>query len=225
VRTGTAREISAVGKLALKGGAQNLTFVEDGRAAVDEIALHSFDVVPMDVQMPVLDGLTATRTIREIERSRPNPATPIVALTAHARQKDIEMSIEAGRDSHLSKPPSKPKLLAGIEKHGRPDRLSPPPAEPIPIRIPEGLEALVPPYLASRREEIRELEKWLGTADFEHLSVAAHNLKGSGQSYGFSDLTRLGKVLEESAQAADTDAVRWLLEQLGDYLNRVQLLP
>jgi len=208
----------------LKGGAYSLTFVEDGQAALDEFALHSFDLVLMDVQMPVMDGLTATRQIRELERTRPHRAIPIVALTAHASQKDTQMSIQAGCDSHLSKPISKPKLVAAIEKYGRPARVSSPPAAPIPVRMPEGLEELVPPYLSSRRQEIPELAKLLAAADFERLSALAHNLKGSGLSFGFSDLTRLGAALENSSREADTAAVQGLLEQLGDYLNRVQLV-
>jgi PAS domain S-box-containing protein len=208
----------------LKGGAYSLTFVDDGQAAVDEFALHSFDLVLMDVQMPVMDGLTATRKIREFELSRPHRATPIVALTAHASQKDTEMSIRAGCDSHLSKPISKLKLVATIEKYGRPNRVSSPPAAPIPIHMPEGLEDLVPRYLSARREEIPELAKLLAIADFERLRSLAHNLKGSGLSFGFSDLTRLGAELENSSREADTAAVTGLLEQLGDYLNRVQLV-
>jgi PAS domain S-box-containing protein len=208
----------------LKGGAYDVTFVEDGQAAVEEFSIQSFDLVLMDVQMPVMDGLTATRTIREFERSRGNRATPIVALTAHASQRDTEMSVEAGCDSHLSKPISKSKLVATIEKYGRSSRLASLPAEPIPIRVPEGLEELVPPYLASRREEVRELKRLLAAGDFESLSGLAHNLKGSGESYGFSDLTRLGRALESSSKDADGAAVQGLLEQLDDYLSRVQLV-
>ncbi len=208
----------------LKGGPYILTFVDDGQAAVDEVTRRSFDLVLMDVQMPVMDGLTATRAIRELERERGNPATPIVALTAHAGQKDIEMSIVAGCDSHLSKPISKPKLVGAIEKFGRRHGFSALPAKPIPIRMPEGLIELLPQYLSDRREEIQALAKLLAVADFEGLRAVAHNLKGSGQSYGFSDLTRLGGLLEESAQGADARTTQGLLDQLGDYLKRVQLV-
>jgi CheY-like chemotaxis protein len=209
----------------LKGGPYILTFAEDGQAAVDEFSHRPFDLVLMDIQMPVMDGLSAARAIRELERTRGNPATPIVALTAHAGQKDIQMSTEAGCDSHLSKPISKPKLVAAIEEYGRRTRLSSRAAEPIPIRMPDGLEEAASGYLSSRRAEIQELTKLLAAGDFERLSVMAHNRKGSGQSYGFSELTQLDRALEQSAQDADGRAVQGLLEQLGDYLQRVQLVP
>jgi CheY-like chemotaxis protein len=208
----------------VKGGPYILTFVEDGQAAVDEFSRRSFELVLMDIQMPVMDGLTAARALRELERQRGHPATPIIALTAHAGPADIEISLKAGCDSHLSKPISKAKLLAAIETYGRRTNTASQAAKPIPIHIPDGLEDLVPNYLASRREEIPELAKMLAAGDFERLRILAHNLKGTGQSYGFSDLTRLGRALEESAQNEDGHAVRGLLNQLGDYLDRVQLV-
>jgi PAS domain S-box-containing protein len=208
----------------VKGGPYILTFVEDGQAAVDEFSQRSFELVLMDIQMPVTDGLTAARAIRELERQRGRPATPIIALTAHAGHTDIEMSTKAGCDAHLSKPISKAKLLAAIETYGRRHGATSKTGNSIPIRMPEGLEELVPPYLSSRRQEIPELKKMLADGDFTRLSVVAHNLKGTGQSYGFSDLTRLGRALEESAHSADDYAVRGLLDQLGDYLERVQLV-
>lgn len=110
-------------------------------------------------------------------------------------------------------------LVDGIQDY------APPAAEPIPIRVPEGLGELVPSYLASRREEIGELRSLLAAANFERLGALAHNLKGSGLSYGFSDLTRLGRALEVSAKGADAGAIEGLLEQLGDYLQRVHLVP
>jgi HPt (histidine-containing phosphotransfer) domain-containing protein len=134
------------------------------------------------------------------------------------------MSTKAGCDAHLSKPISKAKLLAAIETYGRRHGATSKTGNSIPIRMPEGLEELVPPYLSSRRQEIPELKKMLADGDFTRLSVVAHNLKGAGQSYGFSDLTRLGRDLEESAHSADDYAVRGLLDQLGDYLERVQLV-
>ena len=61
--------------------------------------------------------------------------------------------------------------------------------------------------------------------DFEGLPIMAHHLKSSGQSYGLSDLARLGRALDESAKNADARAVQELPEKLGDCLQRVQLEP
>jgi len=101
----------------LKGSPHRLTFAENGKMAVDRVATEGFDLILMDMQMPVMDGLTATRAIRAIELKRGTDAIPIIALTANARPQDIEMSGAAGCNHHLSKPISKQKLLGAIEEY------------------------------------------------------------------------------------------------------------
>jgi PAS domain S-box-containing protein len=102
----------------LKGSPHQLTFAEDGRMAVDRVATEDFDLILMDMQMPVMDGLTATRAIRAIETKRGSAAIPIIALTANARPQDVAMSGNAGCNHHLSKPISKHKLLDAIKEYG-----------------------------------------------------------------------------------------------------------
>jgi two-component system sensor histidine kinase/response regulator len=75
----------------------------NGQEAVDLFQRHSFDVILMDVQMPEMDGLTATREIRKLERSH-GIHTPIIALTAHSVEGDRERCLEAGMDGFVSKP-------------------------------------------------------------------------------------------------------------------------
>jgi signal transduction histidine kinase len=103
----------------LKGSPYQLTLEENGKAAVDRFAASDFDLILMDVQMPVMDGLAATRAIRELERERGAPSTPIIALTASASSQDIESSGNAGCNAHLSKPISKLQLLSAVEKYRR----------------------------------------------------------------------------------------------------------
>jgi len=69
----------------------------------------------MDVQMPVMDGRQATRTIREWERQQGRQPTPVIALTAHAIREEIDMCVEAGCDAHLSKPVKKSTLISTIQ--------------------------------------------------------------------------------------------------------------
>jgi signal transduction histidine kinase/DNA-binding response OmpR family regulator len=94
---------------------------EDGRAAVEKFQSGRFDVVFMDVQMPVMDGHEATRTIRAWEQAQRRPATPIIALTAHASREEAERSLAAGCSSHMTKPVKKAALVEAIETlAGRP---------------------------------------------------------------------------------------------------------
>jgi PAS domain S-box-containing protein len=101
----------------LNGSRHQLTFEEDGEAALNRFAISDFDLILMDVQMPVMDGLTATRAIRALEHERGSSSIPIVAVTANASPKDIERSGAAGCSAHLSKPISKLELLAAIDKY------------------------------------------------------------------------------------------------------------
>ncbi|MCA9563614.1 MAG: response regulator, partial [Myxococcales bacterium] len=91
--------------------------VEDGEAAFERVcADHSdFDLVLMDVQMPILDGIEATKKIRRFERTQGLPHLRIVALTAHAMKGDREQCMEAGMDGYLSKPTPAAELYAVVE--------------------------------------------------------------------------------------------------------------
>jgi len=79
----------------------------------------------------------------------------------------------------------------------------------------------VPAYLAGRKQEVPELLAVLAASDFERLAKMAHNIKGSGASYGFSDLTRIGAALELAAKQNDAGGSGAQLAQLNDYLNHV----
>jgi signal transduction histidine kinase/CheY-like chemotaxis protein len=85
----------------------------DGQEAVDAVAVGAFDLVLMDVRMPVMDGLTATRTIRTL--SAPARETPILAVTAEAMPEDAARCFAAGMDGHLAKPVTQAKLYAAVD--------------------------------------------------------------------------------------------------------------
>ena len=76
-----------------------------------------FDAVLMDIDMPILDGIAATRVIKEIDRRDKRPFTPVIALTARAMGGDRERIIGAGLDAHLSKPVDREFLLATLERY------------------------------------------------------------------------------------------------------------
>ncbi|MBF0625564.1 MAG: CHASE domain-containing protein [Magnetococcales bacterium] len=98
----------------LKKSGHHLTVVDNGREAVDRVAREAFDLVLMDMQMPVMDGLSAVRAIRAREQREGLPRLPILALTAHAFPEDQRNSRAAGCDGHLTKPIGKQRLLDAI---------------------------------------------------------------------------------------------------------------
>ncbi|NGZ28618.1 MAG: response regulator [Magnetococcales bacterium] len=95
----------------LKATPHRLTVAKNGREAVEMYRQHPFDLILMDLQMPIMDGYTATRTIRQIEAQEKRPRLPILAISAFALHGDEEKSLQAGCDQHITKPLSKQHLL------------------------------------------------------------------------------------------------------------------
>nr|MBI3611660.1 response regulator [Nitrospirota bacterium] len=94
-----------------------LDLAEDGQIAVDMYQAGRYDLVFMDMEMPVLDGYSATREIRRYEQESGLPRTPIIALTAHERKEEEQKSLAAGCTVHLIKPIKKSALLRTIYTH------------------------------------------------------------------------------------------------------------
>jgi PAS domain S-box-containing protein len=99
------------------GDAVELVITSDGQQALDAfLGSERFDVILMDTQMPVMDGLTAIGRIREAEACSGRPRTPIVSLTANAMAHQVEASMKAGADAHLAKPITSEGLFGAIQR-------------------------------------------------------------------------------------------------------------
>ena len=103
----------------LKKTPHKIDVAENGEIAVQKFRAGQYDLVLMDMQMPVKDGYTATRDIRRWEEETKTTQTPIVALTAHALKEDKQKSLDAGCDSHLIKPIKKGDLLEAINQYAK----------------------------------------------------------------------------------------------------------
>ncbi|MDB5440183.1 MAG: histidine kinase [Caulobacteraceae bacterium] len=88
----------------------------NGEDACRIFGQEAFDLILMDVNMPVMDGLTATRTIRSLEAQRRLPRTPIIMLTANGRPEHIEAGMAAGADHHVAKPIQITGLLEAVHQ-------------------------------------------------------------------------------------------------------------
>ena len=93
----------------------DLTIVGNGQEAVDIFRPGLFDLILMDMQMPLMDGLTATRAIRSREKAEGCSPTPIAMFTANAMDEHLVMAVDAGASHHIAKPITPERLLAGIE--------------------------------------------------------------------------------------------------------------
>ena len=93
-----------------------LEIVGDGAQAVEAWRTGEYDVILMDIQMPVMDGISAARAIRDAERKQKRPRTPILALTANALTHQVEEYMAAGMDGHVSKPIEIGKLYDALSR-------------------------------------------------------------------------------------------------------------
>jgi signal transduction histidine kinase/CheY-like chemotaxis protein len=115
-----------VAKEILEGAGLVVTIANNGLDAVNAVTAGNYDAVLMDVQMPVMDGYTATRKIREWELEAPESSEgsaaniPIIAMTAHAMAGDEDKSLDAGMNGHVTKPIDPAQLFATLQKWIRP---------------------------------------------------------------------------------------------------------
>lgn len=212
----------------LQGSGIVLDEASNGKAAVEKFVSGRYDLVLMDIQMPVQDGYSATRAIRNWEKEHGAPPTPILALTANALKGDSEKSLEAGCNAHLTKPVEKATLLeavyaqAGKRSNGW-SAANAPAETRISVTVPRGMEELIPKFLEKRRNDLQLLSAALQERNFERIRVLGHNMKGAGTGYGFPRITDLGRCLEQAAKAAEWSEIAAQIAALTDYLDRVEL--
>jgi HPt (histidine-containing phosphotransfer) domain-containing protein len=91
------------------------------------------------------------------------------------------------------------------------------------VIVSKDLEDLIPTYLANRKKELDSLRQALTAADFEQIRQIGHRMRGVGVSYGFDDVTSLGKLIEESAKAGDAAALEKHVGAYGEYLANLRI--
>ncbi len=192
---------------------------DNGLRAVEFCAQSKLDLVLMDVQMPIMDGLAATREIRRAEV--PGRRVPIVALTASAMTDEVDRCLAAGMDGLLTKPLQPLQLREMLDRHGlgiardagretartQPVRMSAPPIDVPRLRVlvgddPQFLAELCRTFLASSSRLVEELRQALQREDREQLKTLAHKLKGGAGSVCAQRVTDLCLALEQTALVA-----------------------
>ncbi len=201
---------------------------ETGAIACEKFITGHYDLVLMDRQMPIMDGLTATRTIRAWEHANDRPPTPIIALTASALKRDREMCLAAGCTAFLTKPIKQEVLLQAIKERSIVAPLSSKEEssrkDTILVRANPKFADMIPVFLQNCRQNVIAMLDALGRGDFETVEILGHGMRGAGGSYGFQAITDIGAALEQAAESADTDVSRKWVGELSRYLDRVEII-
>ena len=205
----------------LKNTRSAIDIAENGELAAQLFRKNRYDLVLMDVEMPVMDGYAATREIRRIESETGAAATPVLALTAHAFAEMAVKGFDAGFTDLLTKPIRKVTLLEALVRHAPSGRTELPPSEKVAVE--QGMEDVVPLYLDKRRAEISTYRQALAEGSFEVIRALSHKMKGTGTGYGFPVLTDIGATLERAAKRGDAAEARTKIDELAQYLSSVEL--
>jgi signal transduction histidine kinase/CheY-like chemotaxis protein len=211
----------------LKHSPCSLEFAENGEIALGKMKCRHYDLVLMDAHMPVMDGYAATKAMRDWESRHGYAPVPILALTADAFKDAVDESLAAGCDAHLTKPIGKTTLVHTIRRHAR---ACDQPAPSVVARAPAAaadapLSALAPRYLKNMERELKTLRLARTAEDFNTIQRIGHNLRGTGESFGFPLITELGTTMEQAAKDRMMKEIEGAIEQLEIYLNKVLAAP
>jgi len=223
-------------RLVLEEVGLSVTDAENGQIGVDKATEERFDVILMDMQMPVMDGFTATRTLRERGMK-----LPIIALTANAMKGFEQEVLDAGCSGYLTKPVDIDGLLqtlAGLLggrrvagdalKNERPtpisvDRGVPDDPGPVISRLADHprLRQVVGKFALQMPGRMQAIEDAWSARDFEAIASLAHWLKGSGGTTGFDAFTQPALTLEQLAKARDEEHMAEVVVQLRRLVENI----
>ncbi len=181
-----------------------VTLAENGQLALDVLAVRRFDVVLMDMMMPVMDGLDATRHYRRLEKG---PRTPIIAMTANAMRGDRERCLEAGMDGYISKP------IKTVELRKLLLQLVPDPgtdeaaafyfdyARALTTVDQEVVGIIAEPFMEEWPRDLFKLHKAVDSGDLKTVLHVAHSLKGTLAMFGARPASELAFRMERQAES------------------------
>jgi len=196
----------------LRRWGHDVSVAGDGGQAVLAHANGHFDLVLMDVHMPGISGLEATKLMRALERDSGRTRTPIIALTASAMEGDRRICLEAGMDDYLSKPLRARELLHALERHLSrrlvEDGRSAAYRSSLEHADPQTVEIIAGPFLAELPKEMSAMGAAIGGGDMQTLAHRSHSMKGLLLAFGAQPAARLAEQLQHLAQSEPFDSIQ-----------------
>jgi PAS domain S-box-containing protein len=186
--------------------------VDNGCDAVERALAGGYALVLMDIQMPVMDGVTATRTLRGR-----GYAGPIVALTANVMRADVEAYRDCGCDDVLAKPVDRGHFYAVLERHVAAAHTAAAPFEDTETGYERHLAALTEEFVAGLPDTLAAIDRAVHGGDWPALRRLAHTLKGTAGSFGYGGITALAAEVDAALAAGAPETAVELCERLHQH--------
>ena len=197
-----------------------ITFVENGQEAIDKTRGKTYDLILMDMQMPVMGGIEATKILRQS-----NYTNPIIALTANAMQSDHDSCVEAGCDEFLTKPINKDKLFQAIYKHLKIQDEKNDKDEIISTVFDEHnikMRELIIKFVKGLSSRMEVIEKFRLEENWIDMRGELHKLKGIGSSMGYPMITETAAALDYEVMRENEFEVDVLLLDMKNMCERIE---
>ena len=205
----------------LKRMGLTVTIAENGKLAIEESEKNDFDLVLMDMRMPIMGGLEAVKILRQKDFKK-----PIIALTANAMQEDREACYQVGCDDFLTKPIDSAKLFETLGAYL--EAKIPEAMEEVPVvsslldEDPEAID-LIKRYVHKLADTVKAIEQSIQENDWENLSDILHQLKGTGGNFGYPVLSSLAGKMEFQAINENKDELMNLFSTLKKSHQKIML--
>ena len=204
----------------LKKLGADVVVANNGKEAIEFTAIDSFDLILMDMQMPIMNGLDATHRLRDMGYTK-----PIVALTANAMKEDVDACYAVGCDDFIHKPISQQKFSSCIVKFLNANESIAENVQPIESSLladePEMLD-LVQRFVDKLPKYIETISNSFKNKSWEDLRRSAHDLKGTGGNYGFNELYKLMQDIEFELTKENYNAIQSHITKLESLNVRIQ---
>jgi signal transduction histidine kinase/CheY-like chemotaxis protein len=200
----------------------DVVIANNGQEALKKVQLNQPDLILMDVQMPVMDGLTATRKLRHQGYNG-----PIIALTASVMQDEQQRCLDAGCNDICTKPIEHGHFVEVLSAYLQPGKLPTPARNISPIKSTlleeePDLADLVRGFVSKLPQQLEEIDRLFKQRDMAEFKIKVHTLKGTAGNFGYRDMFEVAKKIEFEIVTENYVAIQELLDSLSALLVRMQ---